>query len=108
MDVKDNFDETLLIHAVKTFKNRSLHLMLKKGANLEMANEKGITPIGQAFISKNSEALDSLLEYGADIHKNCVIDLSVSDKLMKPMHYFAKLIRLWGISKEVTSMLDIL
>ena len=53
MDIKDNFDETLLNYAVRKFKNRSLQLMLKKGANQEMANEKGITPIGQAIISRN-------------------------------------------------------
>ena len=46
MDIKDNFDEILLNHAVKTFKNMSLSLMLKKGADYDLANEKGITPIG--------------------------------------------------------------
>ena len=51
LDVKDNFDETLLNHAVKNFKNRSLELLLKKGADIEMANEKGMTPIGQAVVS---------------------------------------------------------
>ena len=78
MDIKDNFDEILLNHAVKTFKNMSLSLMLKKGADYNLANEKGITPIGQAFISKNAGALDLLIEHGADIHMNCVIDLRVS------------------------------
>jgi hypothetical protein len=73
-----------------------------------MANEKGITPIGQAFTSRNAEALNSLLEHGADIHKNCVIDLSVSDKLMKPLHYLVKLIRLWGVTNEIKKILSIL
>lgn len=101
MDILDNFDETLLNHAIKTFKNRSLNLMLRKGANLELANSKGITPVGQAIISKNAIALDFLLKHGADIHKNCIEDLTISNKLMKPLHYFAKLIRLFGSSREV-------
>lgn len=100
MDIKDNFDEILINHAVKTFKNKSLKLMLKKGVDFELANEKGITAVGQAMVSKNAEALDLLLEHGADIHKNSVIDLRVSTKRMKPLHYFAKLIRLRGVESS--------
>lgn len=54
MDIKDNFEETLVIHAVKSFKNRSLEVMLKKGVDLDMQNEKGITPLGQAMVSRNA------------------------------------------------------
>ena len=108
LDIMDNFDETLLIHAVKTFKNRSLEMLIEKGASLEMANDKGITPIGQAIISRNAKALDILLENGANIHKNSVLDLSISNKVMKPMHYIAKFIRLIGVPVELQPILDIL
>ena len=46
MDIMDNFNETLINHAIKTFKNRSLKLLLKKGCDFEFENENGITPIG--------------------------------------------------------------
>lgn len=108
MDIKDNFDETLLIYAVKTCKNRSLELMLKKGADRELANEKGITPVGQAIISRNAEALELLLKYGADVHKNCVVDLSISNKVMKPLHYLAKLVRVNGVNKEVAAIIEVI
>lgn len=51
MNIKNNFGETLLVHVIKTFKMRSLKMLLERGADLEMANEKGITPVGQAIIS---------------------------------------------------------
>jgi len=59
-----------------------------------MQNEKGITPVGQAIHSLNIEALDLLLENGADIHENGIIDTTLSRKLMKPLHYIAKKIRI--------------
>lgn len=46
MDVKDNFDETLLIHTIKEFKNRSLEILLKQGVNVDMPNALGIKPLG--------------------------------------------------------------
>ena len=46
MDIKDNFEEILMIYAVKNFKNRSLAIMIDKGVNLEMENERGFTPLG--------------------------------------------------------------
>lgn len=61
MDIKNNFDEILINHAVKTFKNRSLELMLKKGIDIKLANERGVTAVGQAMVSKNAVALDLLL-----------------------------------------------
>lgn len=106
LNVKDNFDETLLIHAVKTFKNRSLELLIKKGADLEIANDRGMTPIGQAIVSKNVKALDLLLENGADIHRNCLVDLSISSKTMKPLHYIAKYIRINGVDKEFEDIIE--
>ena len=62
MDVKDNFGELLLNHTIKEFKMKSFNLLLKAGANMEKTNSKKVTPIGQAILSKNIDALDILLE----------------------------------------------
>lgn len=70
-----------------------------------MANEKGVTPVGQAIHSMNIEALDLLLENGADVHENGIIDQSVSRKLMKPLHYIAKVVRLNGVSREMLQII---
>lgn len=48
-----------------------------------------------------------LLEHGADIHKSCVNDLSISRKLMKPLHYIAKMVRLIGVSDKVLQMIEV-
>lgn len=108
MNVKNNFDEILINHAINTFKNRSVKIMLKKGIDFEQANDQGVTPIGQAMISKNAEALDLLLQHKADIHKNCVVDPRVSTKKMKPLHYFTKMLRIKGIQKGDDEILKII
>ena len=72
-----------------------------------MANDRGVTPVGQAIMSQNIEALDLLLKHGADIHKNSINDLSISSKLMKPLHYIAKMVRLIGVSEEVQLIIEV-
>lgn len=108
MNVKNNFDEILINHAIRTKKNRSLKLMLKKGIDVEQANEQGVTALGQAMISKNAEALELLIQHKADIHKNCVFDPRVSTKIMKPLHYFAKVLRLKGVQSGDEEILKVI
>ena len=60
------------------------------------------------MISKNAEALDFLLKHEADIHKNCVVDPRISTKKMKPMNYFAKMLRLKGIQEGDDEILKLI
>lgn len=48
-----------------------------------------------------------MLKHGADVHTECVIDLRISSKKMKPLHYLAKAIRLNGLSKEEKEILEV-
>ena len=59
-------------------------------------NDRGITPLGQAFISRNIYAIEELLKLKADIHATCVLDQKISRKMLTPLHYFVKRIRCQG------------
>lgn len=63
-------------------------------------NSEGVTALGQAFITRNHQALDSLLNKGAMLHKECIFDHKVSRKPMCPLHYFIKRIRTQGEDPE--------
>ena len=60
------------------------------------------------MVSRNSQALDLLLKHGANIHKECVVDQSISSKKLKPLHYLAKSARLNGLKESDGQILEVL
>jgi len=77
-------------------------------ARVNDANQEGITPIGQAFISRNIQAIKGLLKLGANLHAKCVIDRSVTRKMMTPLHYFVKRIRVQPFNKIDNEIIEVL
>ena len=107
----DNSGETLLNATISQYKKQSLQLLLEKEiVKINMPNERGITPIGQAFISKNIHAIEELLKLKANIHATCILDLKVSRKMLTPLHYFVKRIRCQGaiVGNDDTHIIDLL
>ena len=68
-----------------------------------------MSPLGQAFKSRNADAVDKLLKHGADIEKARVKDQDVSKKQMSPLCYFIKRMRLgnfnWEADKKILNVL---
>ena len=96
-NIMDNSGETLLNATIAQYKRQSLQMLIEsKFIKINKPNERGITPIGQAFISKNIHAIEELLKLKADIHAICVLDQKVSRKMLTPLHYFVKRIRCQG------------
>jgi ankyrin repeat protein len=59
-------------------------------------NAKGVTPIGQALISRNIEFIQKLLDNGADVHLKCIFDPKISSKKLYPLQHFLKRLRIYG------------
>lgn len=94
-NLKDNYGEVLLNYVIKHHKQQSLRYILNSNnANINIKNLQDITPIGQAFISRNVNAVNRLLELEANIHASCIYDRNLTNKMMTPLHYFIKRIRL--------------
>ena len=110
-NIKDNSGETLLNATIAQYKKQSLQMLLgSEVIKINEPNERGITPLGQAFISRNIHAIEELLKLKADIHATCVLDQKVSRKLLTPLHYFVKRIRCQGaeINIDDTNILNLL
>ena len=53
-NVEDNYGETLINYAIKTEKLMSLNLLISNGVDISKENSQHITPLGQAFLSRNA------------------------------------------------------
>ena len=45
---------------------------------------------------------------GADLHKECVLDPRISAKMLTPLHYFAKCLRLNGVKAGDKKLIEVL
>lgn len=68
-NIEDNYGETLTNMAIKNFKLVTLKIILRSGKlRINQENAWGVTPIGQAIISRNVEVIQDLLDAGANVH----------------------------------------
>lgn len=108
-NVLDNYGETLLNFAIKTNKMKSFDLLLANKVNVNASNQHQMSPLGQAFVSRNANAVDKLLKHGADIENALVMDQDVSNKPTSPLCYFIKRMRLgnfnWKADKKILDVL---
>lgn len=108
-DVVDNYGETLINFAIKHNKMKSFALLLANKVDVNSMNSQQISPIGQAFISRNAVVIDKLLKHGADIVNALVVDPDVSTKPMSPLCYFIKRMRLghvdWAADEAILKVL---
>mgnify|MGYP000120579154 CR=1 FL=1 len=108
-NIVDNSGETLLIDAIKRDKLQSIKLLLANDCKASIKNKQGVSPIGQAIMSMNIAALELILdsfkkkddssndEESAVFHELQIYDKSISHKVLTPIHYLCKLIRLQGL-----------
>ena len=101
-NIKDNSGETLLIDAIKKKKLSTIKLLLENDCKVATRNDQGMSPIGMAVMSMNHEALTIVLENekkkGANsIHEAQIYDKQISHKILTPVHYICKLIRIKGL-----------
>jgi hypothetical protein len=60
-----------------------------------------MSPIGQAIQSMNHDALRLILTYDdTTIHEAQIIDKNISHKILTPIHYICKLIRIRGMTED--------
>lgn len=110
-NLRDNYGQTLMNMAIKNRKQNSIKILLQSNVvRINEASSRGVTPIGQAFISRNVSVIQDLLDCGADIHQPCVYDPRVSGSNMYPIQYFIKRIRtqgedIKGRDKEILQLL---
>lgn len=99
-NIKDNAGETLLIDAIKKKKLSAIELLLQNDCSVTIKNDQGMSPIGQAVTSMNHDALITILRTEAgksSVHEPQIYDKHISHKILTPVHYLCKLIRLKGL-----------
>lgn len=110
-NITNKAGETLLINSIKNKKVSTIKLLLENDCQVTTKNEQSISPIGQALMSMNHEALIMILETDEGInsvHEPQISDKQVAHKLLSPLHYLCKLIRLNGLRQEYDDMIDTL
>ena len=98
---------------IKKKKLSTIKLLLDNDCKVNNRNDQGMSPIGQAVTSMNHEALEIILkneaEKGANtIHEAQIYDKNISHKILTPVHYICKLIRIKGLKKDYLKMIEIL
>lgn len=72
-EIKDNsLNKPLLILAIQKKQNDVVKMMIEKGANINVKNLNGQTPLHVAILTNNIEIAKYLIEKGADLNiKDC-------------------------------------
>ena len=68
INLKDNYKNTPLLHAVSNGKRKMAVLLLDHGARVSDINKEGLTALYMAVYRGNSEIAELLLDQGAKIH----------------------------------------
>ena len=83
LDEKTNDGDTLLIKAIEKGNTEIVDLLIKKGANVELANEKdGWTPLVHAIVRANFKIVKLLVDNGANINVSCSYEGNALTPLM--------------------------
>lgn len=108
-NITDNSGETLLIHTIKKNKLNALELLLNNDCKITTRNAQGMSAFGQAVTSMNCDALIKLLKTDVGksmVHEPQIYDKQISHKILTPVHYLCKIIRLKGLKPEYKKMID--
>lgn len=103
IDIQDCWGDTVLIHALKNVYNHkyfeNVRTIVEKGANINIKNNKGNTPLIFACRTNNLDVIKYLLNKGADINAKNNLGTTA---LHKALHYMnsdvAKFLILNGIN----------
>ena len=83
LDEKTNDGYTLLMNAVEKENSEIVDYLIKKGANVELANEKdGWTPLVYAIVRANFKIVKLLVDNGANINVLCSYEGNALTPLM--------------------------
>ncbi len=65
-NIQNSNGQTILLHSIRVGRTEFAKKLIKKGANLNLADNLGITPYLYAFTKKQNEILEILKRYNAD------------------------------------------
>ncbi len=95
-----NFSSNLFVHkAVEANASKEIFAFLfERGANINLVNEDGVTPLYLAIRNENSRICTLLLEYGADCNKKCNGDTCIAYSMRHALYHIVLLLCKYGVS----------
>jgi hypothetical protein len=79
INVQDQDGNTLLIYSIYNFNHDAVVMLLQRGANPNLSNDAGISPMHLAVALNDDKAVKILVQYGADIN---ILDNTGSTPIM--------------------------
>jgi len=68
INIQDQDGNTLLIYSIYNFNHDAVIILLQRGANPNLCNDAGVSPIHLAATLNDDKAVKILVQYGADIN----------------------------------------